>query len=234
MIANATGAKDCWICTALPKGNMRLPLYRVGSTHRNCDNNTWPEFWRRHDGGYCDYDNSTYMTGPRFDLQILDNNTQILVSNNSCLWKARSNSCSWQTPFHTHKNCTCRDGWNDYWINKTTVEVGTWDLKGTDLVYIDFCNRTQLESYTPLNWDYFRNVSVIWVNRRTFYGANLTASDGPCKLPDGYWWLCSDGINKKQLPPGWKGMCTIGHLVSQDRIYNQSQIPKGILRTSWK
>jgi len=29
-------------------------------------------------------------------------------------------------------------------------------------------------------------------------------------------------------------MCTIGHLVSQDRIYNQSQIPKGILRTSWR
>ena len=29
-------------------------------------------------------------------------------------------------------------------------------------------------------------------------------------------------------------MCTIGHLVSQDQIYNQSQIPRGILRTSWK
>jgi len=84
---------DCWICTALSKGDMRLPLYGVGSTHWNCDNNTWPEFWRRHDGGYCDHDISDYMTGPRCDLQILDNNTQILVSNNSCLWKARSNTC---------------------------------------------------------------------------------------------------------------------------------------------
>jgi len=181
MTAKATGAKDCWVCTALPKGNMRLPLYGVGSTHWSCDNNTWPEFWRRHDGGYCDYDNSTCMIGPRFDLQILDNNTQILVSNNSCLWKARSNTCLCRTPFHTHKNCTCRDGWNDYWINKTTVEVGTWDLKGTGVVYIDFCNRTQLETYSPLNWDYFRNVSVGWVNRGTFYRANLTATDGPCK-----------------------------------------------------
>jgi len=26
MIANAMGAKDCWICTALPKGDIRLPL----------------------------------------------------------------------------------------------------------------------------------------------------------------------------------------------------------------
>jgi len=85
MITNTMRAKDCWICTALPKSNMRLPLYGVQSTHWNCDNNTWPEFWRRYDGGYCDYDNSTYMTGPRFDLQILDNNTQILVKNNSCL-----------------------------------------------------------------------------------------------------------------------------------------------------
>ena len=114
MIANATGAKDCWICTTLPKGDRRLPLYRVGSTPWNCDNNTWPKFRRRHDAGYCDYDNPTYMTGPRFDLQILDNNTQILVSNNSCLWKARSNTCSCRTSFHTHKNCTCRDLWNDY------------------------------------------------------------------------------------------------------------------------
>ena len=114
MIANATGAKDCWICTALPKGDMRLPLYGIGSTHWNCDNNTWPEFWRRHDGGYCDHDNSNYITGPRFDLQILHNNTQILVSNDSCLWKTRSNTCSCRPPFHTHKNCTCRDGWNDY------------------------------------------------------------------------------------------------------------------------
>jgi len=80
MIANATGAKDCWICTALPKGDMRLPLYGVGPTHWNCDNNAWPRFWRRHDGGYCDHDNSSYMTGPRFDLQILDNNTQLLDS----------------------------------------------------------------------------------------------------------------------------------------------------------
>ncbi|XP_072715660.1 endogenous retrovirus group V member 2 Env polyprotein-like [Ciconia boyciana] len=60
------------------------------------------------------------------------------------------------------------------------------------------------------------------------------ATDGPCKLPDGYWCLCGDGISRKRLPAGWKGMCTIGHLVSQDRIYNQSQIPRGIWRTSWK
>jgi len=72
------------------------------------------------------------------------------------------------------------------------------------------------------------------VNRGTFYRANLTAADRPQKLPDGYWWLCGDGISRKRLPAGWKGMCTVGHLVSQDRIYNQSQIPKGILRTSWK
>jgi len=29
MTVNATGAKDCWICAVLPKGNIRLPLYRV-------------------------------------------------------------------------------------------------------------------------------------------------------------------------------------------------------------
>jgi len=51
MIANATGAKDC---TALPKGDMRLPLYGVGPTRWNCDNNAWPKFWRSHDRGYCE------------------------------------------------------------------------------------------------------------------------------------------------------------------------------------
>ena len=71
MLANAAGAKDCWICTALPRGHMRLPLYSIGSTHWNCDNNTWPEFWKRQDGGYCSYDNSSHEIGPRFDLQIL-------------------------------------------------------------------------------------------------------------------------------------------------------------------
>ena len=85
------------------------------------------------------------------------------------------------TPFHTHKNCTCRDGWNDYLINKTTVEVGTCNLKGTGMIYMDFCSRTQLETYSPSNWDYFRNVPIGWVNCETFYGANLTATDGPCK-----------------------------------------------------
>ena len=114
------------------------------------------------------------------------------------------------------------------------MEVGTWDLIGINVTYIDFCNRAQLETYSSSNWDYFRNVSTGWVNHRSFYGANLTATDGPCKLPDGYWWLCGNGVSRKRLPAGWKGMCTIGHLVSQDRIYNQSQIPRGILRTSWK
>jgi len=102
------------------------------------------------------------------------------------------------------------------------------------VVYIDFCNRTQLETCSPSNWDYFRNVSVGCVKRVTFYRANLTATDRPCKLPDGDGWLYGDGISRKQLPAGGKGMCTIGHLVSQDRIYNQSQIPKGLLRTSWR
>ncbi|XP_072715512.1 endogenous retroviral envelope protein HEMO-like [Ciconia boyciana] len=235
MIANAAGAKDCWICTALLRGNMRLPLYRIGSTHWNCDNNTWPEFWKRQDGGYCSYDNSSYEIGPRFDLQILDNDTQILVSNNSCLWKARSNNCPCRPPANNkYHNCSCRNGWNDYWINKTVVEVGTWNLTGLNVTYINFCNRTQLETYSPTKWDASRNTSVGWVSKRSFYGANLTATDGPCKRPDGYWWLCGDGISRKQLPAGWKGMCTIGHLVSQGRIYNQSQIPRGILRTSWK
>ena len=78
------------------------------------------------------------------------------------------------------------------------------------MVYIDFCNRTQLETYSPLNQDYFRNVSIGWVNGRTFYEANLTATDEPCTLLDDYWWLCSDGINRKRLPAGWKSMCTIG------------------------
>ena len=72
------------------------------SENMSRSNNTWPEFWKRPDGGYCDYDNSSYETGSRFDLQILDNNTQILVSNNSCLWKARSNTCSCHPPtIHT-------------------------------------------------------------------------------------------------------------------------------------
>ncbi|XP_074424774.1 endogenous retroviral envelope protein HEMO-like, partial [Larus michahellis] len=51
------------------------------------------------------------------------------------------------------------------------------------------------------------------------------------KLPHGYWWLSGDGISRKQLPAGWKGMCTIGYLTSQNKWYNQSQIPQGILRS---
>jgi len=39
-------------------------------------------------------------------------------------------------------------------------------------------DKTPLETYSPSNWDYFRNVPIGWVNRGAFYGANLTATDG--------------------------------------------------------
>ncbi|XP_074004904.1 LOW QUALITY PROTEIN: syncytin-2-like [Numenius arquata] len=62
----------------------------------------------------------------------------------------------------------------------------------------------------------------------------MSPTIGPCKLPKGYWWLCGDGYSRKLLPAGWKGTCTIGYLTSQDTVFNQSEIPSGMLRTPWR
>ncbi|KAK4805295.1 hypothetical protein QYF61_005923 [Mycteria americana] len=48
------------------------------------------------------------------------------------------------------------------------------------------------ETYSPTKRDASRNTSVGWVSKRSLSGANLTATDGPRKLPDRYRWLCGD------------------------------------------
>ncbi|XP_040445890.1 syncytin-1-like [Falco naumanni] len=239
MIVNATKAKECWICTSLPTGGLVTPLYGVASQNWNYLDGkwpTWPDFWKKpgDGGGYCLFDDKTYELGPRFDLQILNLTTTVFMkSDNNCRWKARSKTGG-ACPGNPGQNtCSQSDGWNDYWINRTTVHVGNWNVDQIgNITVIDFCNSTQLQGYNPSGQD--ANWAYGWCKAGRFLGANLTATHGPCKLPQGYWWLCGDGFSRKQLPPGWSGMCTIGYLTTQDQIYNQTSPPPGIYRNVWR
>ncbi|XP_074022481.1 endogenous retrovirus group V member 1 Env polyprotein-like [Numenius arquata] len=53
-------------------------------------------------------------------------------------------------------------------------------------------------------------------------------------IPDGLWWLCGDGRARKSLPNYWDGVCTLGYVVSQNKVYNHSHPPPGIMRTHWR
>ncbi|XP_074003874.1 endogenous retrovirus group V member 1 Env polyprotein-like [Numenius arquata] len=52
--------------------------------------------------------------------------------------------------------------------------------------------------------------------------------------PDGLWWLCGDGRARKSLPDFWDGVCTLGYVIPQNRVYNHSHPPPGIVRTHWR
>lgn len=67
-LVNATRAKDCWICTALPRGS-KLPLYGIAST-----NWTQNVFWNFNYSCKYGQENDT-SKGPQFDVVTLTNNT---------------------------------------------------------------------------------------------------------------------------------------------------------------
>ncbi|XP_040977177.1 endogenous retrovirus group V member 2 Env polyprotein-like [Aquila chrysaetos chrysaetos] len=63
------------------------------------------------------------------------------------------------------------------------------------------------------------------------YQHGLKMTKASCRLPHGWWWLCGDGYARKILPKEWYGVCTAGHLNTQDTLHNHSQIPRGFVRS---
>ena len=80
---------------------------------------TRPDFRNKtnYGGGYYLFDNKTYKLGGRFDLQILNLTTTVVMkSDNDCHWKAR-NKTGGACPGNPGQNtCSQSDGW----------EIGMW------------------------------------------------------------------------------------------------------------
>lgn len=55
-----------------------------------------------------------------------------------------------------------------------------------------------------------------------------------CDLPGASWWLCGNGIALKQLPGNWTGQCTMGNLLPQLLVTNQSNEMTGGIHRLWK
>ncbi|XP_074021454.1 endogenous retroviral envelope protein HEMO-like [Numenius arquata] len=53
-------------------------------------------------------------------------------------------------------------------------------------------------------------------------------------ITGGLWWLCGDGRARKSLPNYWDGVCTLGYAIPQNKVYNHSHPPPGIIRTHWR
>uniref|UniRef100_A0A8C3K6K4 Uncharacterized protein n=1 Tax=Calidris pygmaea TaxID=425635 RepID=A0A8C3K6K4_9CHAR len=182
-VVHSFNLSDCWVCTALPRANMELPLLGIPISYKNWNNLHWKP------GGDCAPGQSlSYLPHGdplKFELQILE------------------------MPIFIRRH------------NNTAPKVGVFNLSVTaDL------NGTICETGKSINDNSNECPPTImrglWLN----YSYNC--------IPNGLWWLCGDGRARKLLPDFWDGVCTMGYVIPQHRIYNHSHPPPGIRRTHWR
>lgn len=189
---NATRAKDCWVCTALPKGNTRPPLRGVMSTDlSSISKATGINMWKtnsdqsqiqRKEMGQQGAD---WQIGLSFDPQIL-------------------------------KGGIVLHGYVNESLRRDAPHFKIFNLNGTNCTIVNLQNEMAIikafsrDTQTPLR--------AISLNKTVQSRSSKTSRVPVCPTPPGIWWLCGDGIAKKTLPPRWKGTCTLGYLASQHRI----------------
>ena len=199
--------KSCWICTALPRGEGRVPMYGVATL--NWTIASWVEYGKCKFGLEDKQDKP--QKGPRFELLILDSTRSIFVDRKfdkgvGVGWRNLTGiGCSWE--------------YGNSGIVTGIVRIGKW-AQGTG------CDpRTDEASY----WVSDKN--ILGIARMATSFAYQEKMPKPCKLPNGYWWLCGDGHARKALPINWTGTCTVGYLVPQTTVHEDT--PRGLLRTPW-
>ncbi|XP_074992084.1 syncytin-A-like [Calonectris borealis] len=74
----------------------------------------------------------------------------------------------------------------------------------------------------------------VYHNQSIQWESSSVSSVPSCPTPQGIWWLCGDGRARKSLPNYWSGICTLGYVIPQNRVYNHSHPPPGIIRTHWR
>lgn len=221
-VVDSLDLSDCWVCTALPTGNLELPLLGIPVSYTNW---SWP---------YDNLNNSTLPTGDtiawNLDSCAPEQNQVLLPTGERLCWGAQS-----PIPLGDHKVPKYTCGSNSIYPlkfdlqvlerpvfikrnNNTAPKVGNFNLNLTVALNGTICEKGRAINDTRDGCP--RAVSLgLWLN----YSYSC--------IPDGLWWLCGDGHARKSLPDYWDGVCTLGYVIPQNRVYNHSHPPPGITRT---
>uniref|UniRef100_A0A8C3JCQ0 Uncharacterized protein n=1 Tax=Calidris pygmaea TaxID=425635 RepID=A0A8C3JCQ0_9CHAR len=225
-VVDSLNLSDCWVCTALPKGNLELPLLGIPVSYANW---SWP---------YDNLNNSTPPTGDSIVWKVgggcAPNQRQSRLPNGETLcWGHQSPipPKGHEVPRYTCGNSSIYPLKFDLQIlerpifikrhNNTAPKVGDFNLDLTaDL------NGTVCERGRTINDSHGGCPQAVIIGLWLNYSYSC--------IPDGLWWLCGDGHARKSLPDYWDGVCTLGYVIPQNRIYNHSHLPPGIMRTHWR
>jgi len=221
-ISRLLNLSNCWVCAALPSEDVKFPLFGIPVSYANW---SWP---------YDNLNNSTLPTGENLiwkldgpcaegqDISILPNGETMCWGLKSPLPKKKETDLS-------------------YSCGRSVVQPLKFDLQVLGKpIFIKRVNET-----APKVGNFNFNLSDINGTKCTKKGDDSSECPVAVKaglqldytydcVPDGLWWLCGDGHARKSLPHYWDGSCTLGYLVPQDKVFNHSHPPPGILRSPWK
>uniref|UniRef100_A0A663N0B8 Envelope protein n=1 Tax=Athene cunicularia TaxID=194338 RepID=A0A663N0B8_ATHCN len=225
-LASTLNLSDCWMCTALPRGNLELPLLGIPVSYTNW---SWP---------YDNLNNSTLPTGESIVWNLESScapgqiRTQLPNGRHLC-WGRQSPMPpkDHRVPKYTCRNSSIYPLTFDLQVlerpvfikrnNDTAPKVGSFSFNLTKDLNGTVCERGKNINDTHKGCPLAVTLGL-WLN----YSYSCT--------PDGLWWLCGDGRARKSLPDFWDGVCTLGYVIPQNRIYNRSHPPSGIIRTRWR
>uniref|UniRef100_A0A8C3JU16 ERVV2 protein n=1 Tax=Calidris pygmaea TaxID=425635 RepID=A0A8C3JU16_9CHAR len=221
-VVHSFNLSDCWVCTALPRANMELPLLGIPISYRNW---SWP---------YSNLHVSTSPTGDNLHWKpggdcAPGQSLPYLPHGETLCWSIGAPK-GHKIPKYTCGNRNSNPLKFELQIlerpifikrhNNTAPKVGVFNLSITADLNGIICERGK-----SINDNSNECPPIVtrglWLN----YSYNC--------IPNGLWWLCGDGRARKSLPDFWDGVCTLGYVIPQHRIYNHSHPPPGIRRTHW-
>uniref|UniRef100_A0A6G1RMC5 Uncharacterized protein n=1 Tax=Hypotaenidia okinawae TaxID=2861861 RepID=A0A6G1RMC5_9GRUI len=233
----ALNLSDSWICTALPKEDLELPLFGIPVAYANW---SWPysslEDSMAPDGG----ESIRWSSEGTEGVGCLPGQESVQLPNGETLcWGTAAMMSGIPTSLHSCKNKGLENG--------TSLEFELQSLGKAVIIMKNDTGALKLGNfdvkYTALNWSLCFDVC------KEKAACHNTPIPSECPLPviqglrgnfsfdcipKGLWWLCGDGRARKVLPHKWSGTCTLGYLIPRYQIFNHSHPPPGILRTPWK
>lgn len=221
-MGNALNLSSCWTCTALPRGNVESPLFGVPVSYANW---SWP---------YDNLKNATLPSGESLLWRVGEScppgqQLSKLPNGETLCWGFSSPLPARGTPLPSY---TCGNN-SIHALKFELQELGKTifiQRKNDTAPRVGHFKLSALNGATICSKDTQSNSSGCPAPIMAGLQLNYSYS---C-VPDGLWWLCGDGHARKSLPDHWDGTCTLGYVIPQGRVINQTRPPAGLLRTLWK
>lgn len=143
--------------------------------------------------------------GPRFTLQVLNGG----IFLEGCKSKSMG-TCSFAPHF------------------------GSFNVISINCTIIDLQEESSIQTISKLELKVLDvTLKGIYLNHTVQMKSKAMSTIPICLAPTRFCWLCGDGWARKILPRFWKRTCTLGSIISQYKIINQTQVPQGILWNPW-